>query len=160
MLPHVAAQQGGLAATERIDAVFGLGDLEASVGVLNQPAPARAELADTGGNELTLEVVDTSERIIDPACQFGGHVGMAGTHHFPELHMVPVLGGIVEDSVLRHRTGLEGPGDDVLNRPALPFGPGDQLVSVVHIGLVVQVMMKLECLLRHAKGGKGIMCIG
>src|SRR6056297_1148482 len=51
MFPYVAAQKRGLAEAERVHAVLGLGDLEAAIGVLHQPAPAGAELARARGGE-------------------------------------------------------------------------------------------------------------
>jgi hypothetical protein len=58
-----------------------------------------------------------------------------------------MLGGVVEDAVLRHRAGLIGAGDDLLEALALPLGARDQLVAVVDIGLVVQVVVIFQRLL-------------
>ncbi len=160
MLPHVATQKRGLAEAQGVHAVLGLGHLERSVLVLDEPAPAGAELARTRGRELFLELVDRAEGLLDRLFQFARHLVALRAHHLPELHVVPVLRGVVEDAVLRHRPGLVVAGDDRLERLALPLRPGDQLVAVVDIGLVVQVMVVLERFLRHAERGERIVGIG
>jgi hypothetical protein len=71
-----------------------------------------------------------------------------------------MLAGVVEDAVLRHRAGLIGAGDDVLERFVFPFGPGDQLVAVVDIGLVVEVVVIFQRLLAHAEIGERVVGIG
>jgi hypothetical protein len=71
-----------------------------------------------------------------------------------------MLAGIVEDAVLRHGAGLIGAGDDVFEALALPLGAGDQLVAVVDIGLVVDVVVILQRLLRHAETGERIVGVG
>ena len=40
MFPNITAQQRGLAKAQRIDAVFGLGDLQRSIFVAHKPCPA------------------------------------------------------------------------------------------------------------------------
>jgi hypothetical protein len=94
------------------------------------------------------------------AFELARHAGAAGRHHLPELGVVPVLAGIVEDAVLGDGAGLIGAGHDLLDRFAFPFGPGDQLVAVVDIGLVVDVVVVFQRLLAHAMGGQRVMGIG
>jgi hypothetical protein len=53
-----------------------------------------------------------------------------------------------------------GAGNDLLEPRVvctLPRGAGDQLVALVHISLVVEVVVKLHRLLRHALTGERIM---
>lgn len=50
--------------------------------------------------------------------------------------------------------------DDVLDGFVLPLGARDQLVAVVDIGLVVEVVVVLQRLLRHAEAGQRVMGIG
>lgn len=71
-----------------------------------------------------------------------------------------MLRGIVEDAVLRDRTGLIGALDDLFDRLAFPFGAGDQLVAVVDIGIVVNVMVEFEGFFLHAERSKRVMSIG
>ena len=67
---------------------------------------------------------------------------------------------VVGGDGLVHGAGIIGAGDDLFHGLAVPFGPGNQLVAVVDIGLVVQVMVILERLFRHAEIGKRVMGIG
>src|SRR5690606_35685856 len=49
---------------------------------------------------------------------------------------------------------------DLLEAHLLPAGARDQLVAGVHIGLVMDVVMELERLLRHALRGERIVRVG
>src|SRR5690606_23230965 len=160
MFPHVAAEKRSLAEAERVHAVLGLGDLEATVLVLHEPGPAGTELPRTGGGEVVLELLDRTKRPGDRLFQGTRHLlVLARPHHLPELVVVPVLAGVVEDARLRHGARLIGAADDVLEALALPLGPGDELVAVVDIGLVMEIMMVFERFLRHAEPGEGIVGI-
>ena len=55
-----------------------------------------------------------------------------------------MLAGVVKDAILRNGTGLIGTLDDIFEAFALPLGPGDQLVAVIDLGLVVQVVVELQ----------------
>ena len=160
MFPNIAAQKRRLAETQRVHAVFGLGDLEAAIRILDQPAPARPELTRPRGREIGLEFVGLAKAFDDGLFQITRHAGLSGAHHVPELVVVPVLRGIVENAVLRHRTGLIGAGDDVLEGSGFPLGARDQLVAIVDIGLVVQVVVIFQRLAAHAESGQRIMGIG
>src|SRR6056297_1173744 len=150
MFPHVTTQQRGLTKAERVYPVLGLGDLEAAIGVLHQPAPARAELTGTRSSEIFLELVERAKALGDRLFQLAGHAGAAGGHHLPELVVVPVLRGVVEDTRLRDGLGIIGTLDDLFDRLALPLGAGDGLVAVVDIGLVVDVVVVFQRLTAHA----------
>src|SRR6476660_9063175 len=73
VLPDVAAEDRRGAMHQRILAVRRLGDFELAALDL-QPAPAGAELADAGGGEIGLELVEPAEVLVDllfePAGQF------------------------------------------------------------------------------------------
>ena len=160
MLPHIAAQQGRLTKAERVHAVFGLGNLKAAIFVLHQPAPARTKLTSACGGEISLELINRAKTINQCLFQFRWHGRRTWSHHFPELHMVPMLACIVEDAVLGHSACLIGACDDFFNRFAFPFGACNQLIAIIDIGLVVQVVVEFQCLGRHPLCGKRIMGIG
>ena len=63
MLPDVAAEERGLAEAERVHPVLGLRHLQRPA-VLDQPRPARAELAGAGGGELLLELLHRAEGVL------------------------------------------------------------------------------------------------
>ena len=60
MLPDIDAEDRGGAVHQRAFAVGGLGDFELAV-LDRQPRPARAELADAGGGEIGLELLQPAE---------------------------------------------------------------------------------------------------
>src|SRR5262249_53921878 len=76
-------------------------------------------------------------------------------HPMPEMQMVVVLAGIVEEAGILAERALH----DVFERLVFPFRAGKQLVAVVDIGLVMLVVMIFERLARHV-GGEGIVGIG
>src|ERR1700760_1401568 len=64
MLPDVAAEDRRRAMHQRVLAVRGLGDGELAALDL-EPAPAGAELADAGGGEIGLELLEATEVLVD-----------------------------------------------------------------------------------------------
>src|SRR6266853_6476157 len=106
VLPDVAAEDRRRAMHQRIFAVGGLGDFELAILDL-QPAPAGAELTDAGGGEIGLELVQAAEILGDLLFQATRQLAAAaiGLHPAPEMDVVIVLAGIVEDrGVLAERT--------------------------------------------------------
>src|ERR1700733_13230342 len=106
VLPDVAAEDRRGAMHQWALAVRGLGDFELAVLDL-QPAPARSELTDTGGGEIGLELLQPAEVLGDLLFQAAGQFAAAaiGLHPVPEMQMIVVLAGIVEDGrVLPERT--------------------------------------------------------
>src|SRR5262249_48913065 len=121
-----------------------------------EPAPARAELADAGGDEVLLHLLDRAEILLDLLLERRGkRTAALGLHPFPEMRVVVVLPGIVEEGGVLAMRAL----DDLLEALALPFGALQQGVAGVHIGEVMLVMMEFERLLRHM-GRQRIMRIG
>src|SRR6476661_11149405 len=106
VLPNVAAENRRRAVNQRALAVRGLGDFELAV-LDRQPAPAGAELTDAGGGEIGLELIETAEVFGDLLFQTAGQLAAAAVrlHPVPEMQMVVVLAGIVEDGrILAERT--------------------------------------------------------
>src|SRR6478752_1004733 len=106
VLPDVAAEDRGRAVHQRALAVRRLGDLELAA-LDREPAPARAELADAGGDEIGLEFLEAAEVLVDLLFQLARQLGAAAIrlHPAPEMQMVVVLAGIVEHGrVLAERT--------------------------------------------------------
>src|SRR5467141_2300165 len=77
------------------------------------------------------------------AGQFGA--AAIGLHPVPEMQMVVVLAGVVEQRRILAERAL----DDLLERLALEFGAFQQIVAVGHIGLVMLVMMIFQGFLGH-----------
>src|SRR6266478_8477019 len=120
MLPDVAAEDRGGAMNQRALAVRRLGDFELAVLDL-QPAPAGAELADAGGGEIGLELLEPAEVFVDLLFQPAGQFAAAAIrlHPAPEMQMVVVLAGIVEHGRVLPERALH----DLLEGFALEFGP-------------------------------------
>src|SRR5579862_3669323 len=99
MLPHVAAEDGSAAVHQRILAVRRLRDGELAV-LDREPAPARAELGDAGLDEIFLEFCDRADVGRDLLFEFSGDLVAAAAllHPFPEMNVVVVMGGIVEEA--------------------------------------------------------------
>src|SRR6201746_2028940 len=153
MLPDVAAEDRRGAVDQRAFAVRGLGDFELAVLDL-KPAPAGAELADAGGGEIGLELVEAAEILVDLLFEAAGQLAAAAIrlHPAPEMQMVVVLAGIVEyGRVLAERSF-----DDFLEGLAFEFGPLDRVVSVGHVSLVMLVVVEFQRFLGHV-GRKGVM---
>src|SRR5512139_1660183 len=146
VLPDVAAEDRGGAVHQRILAVRGLGDFELAVLDL-QPAPAGAELTDARGLEIGLELVEAAEVLVDLLLELARQLGAAaiGLHPAPEVDMVIVLAGIVEDRRVLAERAL----DDLLKGLAFPFGPLERVVAVGDIGLVMLVVVIFQRFLRH-----------
>src|SRR5204862_110531 len=88
LLGHDAPQHRGLALADRVVLVGRARDRQAAA-VDDQPRPAGAELADTRGLELLLELVERAERVVDRARQVT--VGLAAAvraHRLPERRVV------------------------------------------------------------------------
>src|ERR1700739_3684917 len=76
VLPYVATEDRGCAVHQRILSVGGLRDFELAVLDL-QPAPAGAELPDTGGGEIGLELLQAAEILVDLLLQATGQLAAA-----------------------------------------------------------------------------------
>lgn len=150
VFPYIAAEQRFLAAEAKwVHAVWRGGHFKLAI-VFNEPSPAGAELACAFGDKSCFEVCDGAEIRDDTAFQLARHIAAAIFFHaFPEQDVVPVLGCVVEyASFISHVVGLlhnvfEGHGRHVRTV--------DEIVQVRDIGLVVFVVVKLECLLRHVR---------
>src|SRR5579862_5838512 len=97
MLPHVAAEDGSAAVHQRVLAVWRLRDGELAV-LDREPAPAGAELGDAGLDEIFLEFRDRADVGCDLLFELAGDLVAAAAllHPLPEMNVVVVLGGIVE----------------------------------------------------------------
>src|SRR5258705_12206212 len=156
VFPDVTAEDGGGAMHQRTFAIGCLGDFELAV-LHRQPAPAGAELADAGGGEIGLEFLESTEVLGDLLFQTAWQFGTAaiGLHPAPELQMIVVLAGIVEDrGILPERTL-----DDLLERFALEFGPLDRVVSVGHVSLVMLIVWFFRGFF-HNWGAMGLWEVG
>src|SRR3954462_13482967 len=155
VLPDVAAEDRGGAVHQRILAVRGLGNLELAVLDL-EPAPAGAELADAGRLEVRLELLEAAEVLVDLLLDLARQLGAAaiGLHPAPEMDVVVVLAGIVEDRGILAERAL----DDLLKGLAFPFGALERVVAVGDIGLMMLVVVEFQRFLRHelAEGVIGV----
>ena len=146
VLPDVAAEDRLGALHQRAFAVGGLHDRELAV-LDGDPAPARAELGDAGLDEVFLGLGKTAEVAVDLLEQIARHLVAAAVrlHPLPEVQMVVVLTGIVEEAGVLAERGL----DDLFERLALEAAALEQLVAVVDISLVVLVVMIFERFAGH-----------
>src|SRR4029077_20706311 len=112
MLPYVAAEDRGAAVHQWILAVRRFRDGELAV-LDREPAPAGAELGDAGLDEIFLELGDRADVGGDLLFQLAGDLVAAAAflHPFPEMNVVVVLGGIVEEAGVL----AEGAFDDLLD---------------------------------------------
>src|SRR5579884_2312483 len=132
MFPHVAAENGRCAVHQRILAVGRLGDGELAV-LDSDPAPARAELGHAGLHEILLHLGEAAKIAVDPGLELAGDLVAAAVrlHPFPEMDVVVMLTGIVEEARILPERAL----DHLLERLALEPAAREQLVAVVDIGL-------------------------
>src|SRR5215813_12116066 len=123
VLPDIAAEDRGGAMHQRILAVRRLGDGEFATLHL-EPAPAGAELTDAGRGEIGLELLQTAEVLIDFILQTARQFAAAAVrlHPAPEVDVVIVLAGIVEDG----RVLAKGALHDLLEGLAFEFGSLDR----------------------------------
>src|ERR1700730_10170210 len=106
VLPDVNAEDRRGAVHQRVLAVGRLGDFELAV-LHRQPGPARTELANAGGGEIGLEFLKPAKVLGDLLFQTAGQFGATAIrlHPVPEMQMIVVLAGIIEDRrVLPERT--------------------------------------------------------
>src|SRR5687768_8446632 len=123
MLPDIAAEQRRRAVNERILAIRRLHDFQLAA-LVGEPAPARAELALAGLDERLAEFVEATEIAVDARCKRAGQLlaAAAGDHPFPEMDVVVMLAGIVEQRLVL----TEGAFDDLLQALAFKAGAGEQ----------------------------------
>src|SRR5690606_15266520 len=88
--------------------------------------------------ELVIAAKVGIDRLLELARQ--GLAAAIGLHPLPEMDVVVVLAGIVEQRRVLAVARL----DDLLERLAFEARPFEQLVAVGHIGLMVLVVMKFE----------------
>ena len=156
MLPNVTAEDRLRALHQRALAVRRFHDGDLAV-LDREPAPARAELADARRREIFLHFRDRAEVRDDFLFQRAGNLVAAarGLHPFPEMDVVEMLAGIVEEGGILAVRAL----DHLLERFAFPLGALEQVVAVIHVSEVMLVVMKFEGLARHV-GREGVIGIG
>src|SRR5215210_3980069 len=101
MLPDVAAEQGPAAMRQRVLAVRSLGDRKLAV-LQREPAPARAELGLARLDEVGTELVESAKILVDHGLQLAWQLLAAAAllHPGPEMIVVEVLAGVVEDGLV------------------------------------------------------------
>src|ERR1700722_6548605 len=126
MLPDVAAEDRSSAVDQRILAVRRLRDGELAV-LDREPAPAGAELGDAGLNEIFLELCDRADVGGDLLFQLAGNLVAAAAllHPLPEMNVVVVLSGIVEQAGIL----AEGAFDDLLDRLVFPLRAFGEVIA-------------------------------
>ena len=146
VLPHVDRQQRLVGGGQRRAGGAGVDDVDAAVGLLHQPGPARAEVADRRLDEGLLEGGVAAPLGLDRRGQRAlGLAAAAGLHAVPEEGVVPDLRGVVVDAA----AGLP---DDVLQRHRLELGALLQVVEVHDVGVVVLAVVVLERLAAVVRG--------
>ena len=141
MLPHIEGEERRLAMDQRGIGIGGGADLQLAVGQ-REPSPATAELTDRGLLEILGKSGETAEILLDRLSQRPAGLAALGRHRIPQEGVIPGLGGIVEERGLillaRRRP------HDLLQALVREIGIGDQLIGLVHIGLVVFAMVEFQ----------------
>src|ERR1700674_912151 len=108
VLPHIAPEYRLAAVNQRALAVGRLHDGDLAV-LDRKPAPARSELGDAGLDEVLFHLGDRSEVRDDLLLERAGNLvtAAAGLHPFPEVDVVVVLAGIVEQAGILAERALD-----------------------------------------------------
>src|SRR3954469_12975239 len=155
VLPDVAAEDRLGAVHQRVLAVRRLHDRELAV-LDGDPAPARSELRRARLDEVLLHLVDAAEVLGDLLLEGSGDRSAAlRLHPLPEMDVVVVLAGVVEERLVLAERALH----HLLDALALEFRALQESVAGVDVGRVMLVVVKLERLLRHV-GLEGVVGIG
>ena len=136
VFPDVTGEDGLDLFSQRVASVVGLHNLQlAGVGVLDEPGPTGAEVADGGGGEFLLELFERSEGRLDFFTDAaGGFTTTGGGHGLPVEGVVPDLGGEVEDgSLFGHDHFFDG----LLGEFRVGFGSSVELGDVAGVVLVI-----------------------
>src|SRR4051812_1325787 len=96
MLPDVDGEEALDAACHRGVGVAGGNDIELAI-FLDQPRPARAELAIRGGGELVAERVVAAEIFLQRLAHSGRRLRGLGRKRLPVKVVVPSLARVVEE---------------------------------------------------------------
>src|SRR5579862_685912 len=99
VLPHVAAEDRRAAVYQRVLAVRRLRDGELAV-LHRDPAPAGTELSDAGLREVFLHLGDAAEVLVDRRLELARNLVATAVrlHPLPEMNVVVMLAGIVEET--------------------------------------------------------------
>src|ERR1700730_4327154 len=156
VLPNVATEDRLGAIYQRLFAIRGLGHDDLAV-LDGEPSPARAELGDACLDEVLLHFGDRAKIGDDLLFKLARNLVAAAArlHPLPEMQVIVVLAGIVEESGVLAKGTL----DDILERFALPLGAFEQIVGVVDVSEVMFVVVIFKRFARHVRG-KRLMRIG
>mmetsp|Transcript_39190 Transcript_39190/g.92109 ORF Transcript_39190/g.92109 Transcript_39190/m.92109 type:complete len:263 (+) Transcript_39190:421-1209(+) len=153
MLPHVDRQQRLVGRGQRRAGGTGVDDVDRAIGLLDQPGPARTEVADRTLHEGFLERGVAAPLGLDRVRQgAAGLTAALGLHAVPEEGVVPDLRGVVVDAAGALL-------DDLFKRQAFELGAFLQVVEVDHIGVVMLAMVELQRFLAVVRG-QGVDGIG
>ena len=146
VFPHVHGQQRLVGGGQRRAGSAGVDDVHAAVGLLHQPGPAAAEVADGALHEGFLEGGVAAPLGVDGRGQRArGFTTASGLHAVPEEGVVPDLRRVVVDAAAALL-------DDLFQRHGLELGALLQVVQVHHIGVVVLAVVELQRLLAVVRG--------
>lgn len=145
VFPDITGQQRLVGRGQRGGGVAGVDDVDRAVGLLDQPGPARTEVAGGRLVEGFLEGVEAAPLGVDGVGQLAGRRAAGlGSQAVPVEGVVPDLRGVVEDAT-------RGLLDDVFQRQVLELGARDQVVQVRDVGLVVLAVVELQRLFRDVR---------
>lgn len=160
MFPYVAGEEWGVFGRERSRGIGGRNDIEGTVGVFHEPCPSGSEGLE---GDLVEGFLERFERL--PAFEDEGfdiapfERGLSRDEALPVERMVPDLRSIVENSPC-------GCGPyDFFEGLSLELGPGNEIVEIVDIGLVVLSVVVFEGFSgeigfeRIERIGKGRKCV-
>src|SRR5258707_12290766 len=120
---------------------------------MHEPSPPAAELRHGGLRQLFFALVDAAKRSLHQLFKFSGWFATAPwPETLPVERMIPRLGCVVEyGGMVRLARGCS---DNALQRHVREFGPDDQFVQRVDIGLVMPTVVEVQSI----RGYDGSQC--
>src|ERR1700730_8284215 len=121
-------------------------DRQRAIGVLYQPGPSAAEMADCGLSKFFFEALEIAAgffyRVGHPPARLAASVGPQA---IPIEAMIEMLGGVIEDWALTRFL------DDLFETHLLEFPAFDQIVEIGDVGGVMLAVMELKGFLRNVR---------
>mmetsp|Transcript_29202 Transcript_29202/g.73464 ORF Transcript_29202/g.73464 Transcript_29202/m.73464 type:complete len:220 (+) Transcript_29202:47-706(+) len=144
MLPHVNGEDRSLTRGQRVASIMGAYHLELTVGVLDEPCPARAKVSGSSSGELLLEGIKAAKVTNDGfSDRTSGFSSALRGQRVPVEGVVPGLSSAVEHT---SSTGS----DELLQGLASGVVLGSS-VQLGHVALMMFTIVKINGLLRDVR---------
>ena len=143
MFPYITREKWSILCRERSRCSRSIHDIETSICLLHKPCPSRAEVRECRLSKLCYENIEISPLRIDRGIEgFRWDMVSVWSKSLEVECMIPDLSRVIEYS--SRRSCLH----DLFERHILVLGSGNELVQIVHVGLVMLAIVVLECLTR------------